>query len=1330
MSFKVQKVKTDLSSVVSIMPSKQLGIPSYDDFPEVQSQGSIVYVGPASQLFYSDGNQWIPVNDPQLHPSLKSISEVVTSGNEILYTTGTNTYSKSPITQLSRDLLSSSNQNSLQGIIGTVVGINVQPYSSALSQFSSLSNSSSNNKLIYSTGPGTFSSLDLTSTGQNLLSHPSIQSIKNTLEIKSFPNITSSNSIVIFNDNSGNVKSSSIIITNDNDINNVHDIQFSGHLNNVSAVDLHQLSTIGSNLISNDNWTRLTSLNQDLGTNDNPMFQNLTLNGTLTTNGLNMNSNRITNVATPIGDNDVVNKSYVDSVSISGLNPLEQVKYATTSPLPNSPFYTEPDNDNQVLTSIVPDVSLVIDGLTPSINDRILVKDQVDSKQNGIYVVFLQPVLPGDQWILKRANDFNQTKINSGTIKSNSFVFVENGNSNSNTSWLVKNEILQIRPAISATLIEFVKFSGSQNIVGNDGISKNGNNLNIDATSRFTFSGTSPNKQLELNTVPVTHGGTGLTSLASGKVLVGNNNSLDLTKNSPVGDFVGTSDSQTLINKNLVSNTNTIVADQIWNKSGLPVSIANSPVDGQVLTATSNTSCRWQDVTNNSGFSRVITVGQGGDFTSIKEAADAARTGTSLPSRISGGVASLTNPILIFVSTGVYTEPNPIIVGTGVIITSYTERAIRLSNVKVLPSTSTSTAVFQMSSFSSLEGISIEGANGVGGIGVHVPIGSIDANVTGCQVTDCDTGFQVTGPGTAYLQNNVAENISATKVCNIGFRVTGGASVGSVICVARGDTLSNTPMTIGFMCEGNDGSTRGSGMFGGSCTTILCLTALKISSSSSLPATISWSGSAVLFSILTAIDINTDGIAELYGTTVSNSVGYDVRLRASSSKFIGSGNKIRSDKILFDNINAKMIGQSLSDITGHNSISVGGTLSVGSVTNPSNFYVGGGEDHVQGLKVFKTNSAESAFTDITSILTLEDSVTTTVFPNGTVNDKLYIGGQFKQFPGIELKIITAISPINPDLIIWEYWNGTTWSKFRVMTTDDNHTALCQTTFDHIGEIYVRFGDIINPSPSLKNDVKLVSTDSEWISTNTPSAWTQTTINGVFAYWVRIRLTSNLTTNPVIDRLNLQSHSTKINTDGYIEYFGRGRVYKKIQNINALVDSGINAPYNEEIGISDNLSIKYQSRFRYSYIGKKGWIFELHPDTDTSFPILFEWKWHANGGGSVNNGIRWVVRWGYSRDYEADSGSLSDVYENYGGSTTAKTEREIVIEQAPGVKRKQLTSFVALDISTTIPVNQQGFGDLIFLVLERRGNEDSSSLDAYLTNVSLRYLSWNEGKYIG
>lgn len=61
--------------------------------------------------------------------------------------------------------------------------------------------------------------------------------------------------------------------------------------------------------------------------------------------------------------------------------------------------------------------------------------------------------------------------------------------------------------------------------------------------------------ETDLNTArPVVAGGTEKTSLASGKVLVGQGTSpVDDSKSAPTGDFVGTTDTQTLTNKTLTS---------------------------------------------------------------------------------------------------------------------------------------------------------------------------------------------------------------------------------------------------------------------------------------------------------------------------------------------------------------------------------------------------------------------------------------------------------------------------------------------------------------------------------------------------------------------------------------------------------------------------------------------------------------------------------------------------------------------------------------------------------------------------------------------------------
>lgn len=80
-----------------------------------------------------------------------------------------------------------------------------------------------------------------------------------------------------------------------------------------------------------------------------------------------VSSKRIVNVAIPSSPDDAVNKSYVDAVAV-GIQPKAQVEAATTSDITLSGEQT-------------------IDGVVLTSGDRVLVKDQSDATENGIYVV-------------------------------------------------------------------------------------------------------------------------------------------------------------------------------------------------------------------------------------------------------------------------------------------------------------------------------------------------------------------------------------------------------------------------------------------------------------------------------------------------------------------------------------------------------------------------------------------------------------------------------------------------------------------------------------------------------------------------------------------------------------------------------------------------------------------------------------------------------------------------------------------------------------------------------------------------------------------------------
>jgi phage-related tail fiber protein len=127
--------------------------------------------------------------------------------------------------------------------------------------------------------------------------------------------------------------------------------------------------------------------------------------------------------------------SYIENVSVSNLDFKQSVRAATVS--------------NISLSNVQQ-----IDGISLSVGDRVLVKDQNSAAQNGIYVV------KNGNW--NRSQDAN----NSLEITSGLLVFVEEGLINSSSNWQLttKNPII-----VDTTNLTFSKSIGAQGIAGSQG---------------------------------------------------------------------------------------------------------------------------------------------------------------------------------------------------------------------------------------------------------------------------------------------------------------------------------------------------------------------------------------------------------------------------------------------------------------------------------------------------------------------------------------------------------------------------------------------------------------------------------------------------------------------------------------------------------------------------------------------------------------------------------------------------------------------------------------------------------------------------------------------
>jgi hypothetical protein len=238
----------------------------------------------------------------------------------------------------------------------------------------------------------------------------------------------------------------------------------------------------------------------------------ITAVGALFNGVVNVNNNKITNLATPTSDADAVTKAYVDD-AIAGLAWKEAVHLIAVS--------------NVALTGNTG--TLVIDGhsaldATDS-GYRILLTNQTTSTQKGIYVYNDN----GTTYTLTRSTDADSPAELIGAS-----VYVQEGTTYGTSSWVQSNHYMD-----SFDDQAWVQFSGAALITAGTGMTKTGNTLDVVGTSNritanadsidiastyvgqtsITTLGTIATGTWSATTIAANKGGTGQTSYAVGDIL-------------------------------------------------------------------------------------------------------------------------------------------------------------------------------------------------------------------------------------------------------------------------------------------------------------------------------------------------------------------------------------------------------------------------------------------------------------------------------------------------------------------------------------------------------------------------------------------------------------------------------------------------------------------------------------------------------------------------------------------------------------------------------------------------------------------------------------------
>jgi len=203
--------------------------------------------------------------------------------------------------------------------------------------------------------------------------------------------------------------------------------------------------------------------------------------GTLGTSTANITTANITagTVSTaPLLGNDLVNKSYVDTLAASGIHFHQPVRVEAPLNL-NATYNNGTDGVGATLTNAGTQAALVIDGVTVSVADRVLVYQQTTQTQNGIYVV--SDVGSGStNWILTRSSDADTYVINSAAgLSEGSTVFVQQGATGSGETYTCNTTGVI---TFGTTNITFAQISSAQIYSAGTGLTLSGTQFSITNT--------------------------------------------------------------------------------------------------------------------------------------------------------------------------------------------------------------------------------------------------------------------------------------------------------------------------------------------------------------------------------------------------------------------------------------------------------------------------------------------------------------------------------------------------------------------------------------------------------------------------------------------------------------------------------------------------------------------------------------------------------------------------------------------------------------------------------------------------------------------------------
>ena len=405
----------------------------------------------------------------------------------------------------------------------------------------------------------------------------------------------------------------------------------------------------------------------------------------------------------------------------------------------------------------------------------------------------------------------------------------------------------------------------------------------------------------------------------------------------------------------------------------------------------------------------------------------------------------------------------------------------------------------------------------------------------------------------------------------------------------------------------------------------------------------------------------------------------------TTGTFTYNGGKISQDAIQADNAyfaQKTTNGFFFENKPGDEGWVIAAELAVGQQGVPREGAFGEGDSTTRGMVAATEAAGGGVLTAITDdVVNPGDGNTAQILPTGAVGDACYFGS-VAPFTGLKTLTLTALVP-GAGAGVFEYWDGASWVAVRHMAADadapvpDARVSYAQTAFQRVASEQVRIDDV-----------------------QTSQALLALTVDGtpVTRYWLRFRVTSAITTPPVLDQVKIGTNRIELQADG-LEYFGSSEPRSFLLFHPKLNDDRQGQdPANATVAYGVFITlVLFDGQFNDGAIDGFGGRVPIPEGLDTSRPLLARIKFLKTG---VNGGdVQVFVDYGAYPDSTPRDGSVLNPFNSETVTLAAGADR------------------TAKRIESELLVPDAVAGDTLVVTLERDATA-GNPLDTFAGNIQI------------